>query len=145
MSKVIEQLNQIQADVWVLNVKFHNYHWNVKGKQFFSIHDYTEKEYEHLFEIFDEVAERAIQLGGKALVCPKVLLEQAKVSKAQKDSFTCEEVVKAVRADLEYLLAEFVKLAEIADEEDDRTTTALAEDNIARYEKSIWMLNATLS
>ena len=45
MSKVVTQLNQIQADAHALFVKFHDYHWYVKGIQFFSVHEYTEKAY----------------------------------------------------------------------------------------------------
>ncbi|PSM51509.1 DNA-binding ferritin-like protein [Campylobacter blaseri] len=145
MSKVVEQLNQIQADALALNIKFHNYHWNVLGKQFFSIHNYTEEAYDDFFELFDEVAERAIQIGGKALVDAKKMIEMSKAPKTDKDSFTDREVVELVREDFKYLLGEFRKLAEIADEAGDRPTTALAEDNIAKYEKSIWMLNQTLA
>lgn len=35
MSKIIEQLKQIQADSHALYVKMHNYHWNIKGMDFF--------------------------------------------------------------------------------------------------------------
>lgn len=145
MSKVIEQLNQIQADALALSIKFHNYHWNVKGSQFFSVHKYTEDAYEDMGELFDEAAERAIQLGGKALVCPKTLIERAKVSRAEKDCFTCKEVVELIKKDYEYLLGEFRKLAKLSDEAGDRATGAVCDDYIAKYEKALWMLGATLA
>ena len=143
MSKVIQQLNQIQADAHALFIKFHDYHWNVKGIQFFSIHEYTEKAYDELAEIFDEVAERAIQLGGKAITCPEELNKVSHIKHKCKDSYTPNEVLKGVLADYEHLLGEFKKLAEVA--EGDSTTVAIAEDNIAKYEKAIWMLKATLA
>ncbi|CZE47663.1 Dps family protein [Campylobacter geochelonis] len=145
MSNVIAQLNQLQADAFVLNVKFHNYHWNVNGIQFFSIHNYTESAYNEIFELFDEMAERAIQLGGKALVCPKELIELAKAPKVEKDSFCGKEVVELIKGDFEYLLAEFRKLAKFADEANDRATGAICDEYIAKYEKSIWMLKQTLA
>ncbi|NLY04160.1 MAG: DNA starvation/stationary phase protection protein, partial [Campylobacter sp.] len=123
--KVIEKLNQIQADALVLSIQFHNYHWNVKGMQFHSIHESTEKAYLYIAEMFDEMAERAIQIGGKAVVCPKVLLETAKVETAKKDSFDCKEVIVLVKKDYEYLLKQFNELAELADEAGDRATTAM--------------------
>ncbi|WP_170000884.1 DNA starvation/stationary phase protection protein [Campylobacter sp. RM16189] len=143
MSKVIQQLNQIQADAHALFIKFHDYHWNVKGIQFFSIHEYTEKAYNELAELFDEVAERAIQLGGKAITKPEELNKLSHIKPAGKDSYTPIEVLKGILAEYEHLLAELKKLAEVA--EDDSTTVAIAEDNIAKYEKAIWMLNATLA
>lgn len=145
MSKVISQLSQLQADAFVLNVKFHNYHWNVKGREFFQIHSYTESAYDYLMEIFDAVAERVIQLGGKAIVCPQTLIEMSKVAKAEKDCFCGKEVLEGVKADFEYLLREFKKLREVAIESDDSTTIAFAEENIAKFEKDLWMIGATLA
>ncbi|ARE81365.1 Dps family protein [Campylobacter helveticus] len=142
---VVKQLLQLQADAHSLWIKFHNYHWNVKGLQFFSIHEYTEKAYEELAELFDGCAERALQLGEKAIVCPKVLLENAKAPKAEKDHFNSSEVLELVKKDYEYLLSEFKKLNELAEKAGDTTTAAFAQENIAKYEKNIWMLEASLA
>ncbi|EFC33359.1 DNA starvation/stationary phase protection protein [Campylobacter jejuni] len=141
---VIKQLLQMQADAHHLWVKFHNYHWNVKGLQFFSIHEYTEKAYEEMAELFDSCAERVLQLGDKAITCQKVLMENAKSPKVEKDCFTPLEVVELIKQDYEYLLAEFKKLNEVAEKENDTTTADFAQENIAKYEKSLWMIGATL-
>ena len=137
---VTKQLLQLQADAHSLWIKFHNYHWNVKGLQFFSIHEYTEKAYEELAELFDACAERALQLGEKAIVCPKVLLENAKAPKAEKDCFTPLEVLELVKKDYEYK-----KIIEEAEKAADTTTAAFAQENIAKYEKSLWMLKSSLA
>lgn len=141
---VTKQLLQMQADAHHLWVKFHNYHWNVKGLQFFSIHEYTEKAYEEMAELFDSCAERVLQLGEKAITCQKVLMENAKSPKVAKDCFTPLEVIELIKQDYEYLLAEFKKLNEAAEKESDTTTAAFAQENIAKYEKSLWILGATL-
>lgn len=145
MSKVAEQLKLLQADAHVLVVKFHNYHWNVKGLQFNAIHEYTEKAYDYMFELFDDAAERLLQVGHKPIVCLKELLEASKVEKTHKDSWCAKEVVESIRADYEYLLALFKKLAEVSEEEGDRATVGFADENIAKLEKDIWMLNQTLA
>ncbi|ENQ6619537.1 DNA starvation/stationary phase protection protein [Campylobacter lari] len=141
---VTKQLLQLQADAHSLWIKFHNYHWNVKGLQFFSIHEYTEKAYEEMAELFDDCAERALQLGEKAIVCSNTLLENAKAPKVQKDCFTPVEVLELIREDYKYLLAEFKKLNEEAEKASDTTTAAFAQENIAKYEKALWMLNSTI-
>ncbi|MBM0637418.1 DNA starvation/stationary phase protection protein [Campylobacter sp. VicNov18] len=141
---VIKQLLQMQADAHQLWVKFHNYHWNVKGLQFFSIHEYTEKAYEEMADLFDSCAERVLQLREKAIVCPKVLIENAKAPQVQKDYFTPLEVIEFIKQDYEYLLAEFKKLNAAAEKENDTTTAAFAQENIAKYEKNLWMIEATL-
>ncbi|CAD7289162.1 Dps family protein [Campylobacter suis] len=143
MSKVISQLNKIQADAHALYIKFHDLHWNVKGIQFFSIHEYTEKAYDEFHEIFDEVAERAIMLGGKAIVKADELAKTTCIKHEPKASYTPTEVLEIVLADYKHLLDEFKKLDEAA--EGDTTTQAYAQDQIAHYEKAIWMLNATLA
>ena len=96
-------------------------------------------------ELFDEAAERAIQLGGKAIVCPKAIIERLKTPKVEKDSFTCKEVVELIKKDYEYLLGEFRKLAKLSDEAGDRATGAICDDYIGKYEKALWMLSATLA
>ncbi|AJD01154.1 DNA-binding ferritin-like protein [Campylobacter lari] len=141
---VTKQLLQLQADAHSLWIKFHNYHWNVKGLQFFSIHEYTEKAYEEMAELFDDCAERALQLGEKAIVCSNTLLENAKAPKVQKDCFTPVEVLELIREDYKYLLVEFKKLNEEAEKASDTTTAAFAQENIAKYEKALWMLNSTI-
>lgn len=145
MSNVIKQLAQLQADAHSLWIKFHNYHWNVKGLQFAAVHKYTEDAYEDMAELFDDVAERILQLKGKAIVCPKELVENAKTPKVQKDSFSTSEVLELVREDYKYLLAEFKKLDELAEKESDTTSQTLAQDKIAELEKAIWMLDSTLA
>ncbi len=144
MSKVTEKLLQIQADAHSLWVRFHNYHWNVKGLQFYAIHAYTEEAYEAMAKLFDDTAERALQLKSKALVCPKALLEHAKIKPLQKDCFTASEVLECVKSDYTYLLGEFQKLDELASKENDSTTSNLAQDKIAELEKALWMLDNAL-
>lgn len=141
---VTKQLLQLQADAHSLWIKFHNYHWNVKGLQFFSIHEYTEKAYEEMAELFDVCAERVLQLKEKVVVCPKILLENAKAPKAEKDCFTPLEVLKLIKKDYEYLLNEFKKLNSEAEKASDTTTATFAQENIAKYEKALWMLSASL-
>ena len=120
MSKVISQLNKIQADAHALYVEFHDVHWNVKGIQFFSIHEYTEK----------------------AVVKAEELTKLTCIKHEPKDGYDAIEALKIVREDYKHLLGEFKKLDELA--EGDTTTQAYAQEQIASYEKAIWMLDATL-
>ena len=55
--KHIELLQKYLSNLAVLNVKFHNIHWNVVGSQFMQVHNFTEEIYDKLFENLDEVAE----------------------------------------------------------------------------------------
>lgn len=143
MSKVVDQLKQIQADAHGLFVKFHDLHWHVKGLQFFSVHEYTEKAYEDMADIFDDVAERTIMLGARPIVSSDELVKTSHIKHSPKDSYTPTEVLELVLEDYKHLLDEFKKLDELAN--GDSTTQMYAQDQIAKFEKSIWMLNATLA
>ncbi len=56
---VVEILNTLLADEYLLYTKTRNYHWNVTGPQFNDLHKFFEAQYEELNEFVDEVAERA--------------------------------------------------------------------------------------
>lgn len=141
---VIKQLKQLQADSHSLWLKFHNYHWNVKGLQFYAVHAYTEDAYEKMAELFDAVAERILQLKDEAITCPEELYKSAKTPKLDKDCFSAAETLELVKADYEYLLKELKKLDELADKAGDTTTSNLAQDKIAELEKALWMLDNSL-
>ncbi len=140
---LIKQLNQNLADVQVLYVKLHNYHWNVKGQYFFGIHKVTEEYYEYFAEQYDEIAERILQLGKKPLTKMNDYLEVAKIKEENKNEFSTKEVVDGVLNDFNYLVEEFEKTSKLAEETRDLATQSLADENVAWLQKAIWMLNAS--
>lgn len=142
---VVDILKQIQADSIVFYMKLHNLHWNVKGLLFKPIHEMTEGIYEGFADIFDDVAERAIQLGGNPYVTLESALKASKIKEESKTSFKGEEVLKIVLKDFEYFLTSFKQLADEAEKAGDSTSVDYANGAIAKLEKDIWMLKAQLS
>ena len=63
---VVELLQKLLADEYVLYTKTRNYHWNVVGPQFNDLHKFFEAQYNELNTIVDDMAERARSLGGNA-------------------------------------------------------------------------------
>ena len=135
---VSEKLNQIQADAHALYLAFHAYHWNVKGLAFYQIHAHTQKAYEAMSELFDDVAERALQIG-------KELGEKAKAPFELKESYTDKDVLKLVLSAYEYLVEAFKELEASAQKAQDATTEAFAQEKYGALEKEIWMLKNTLA
>jgi starvation-inducible DNA-binding protein len=144
MSKVISQLKQLQADSHALYIKLHNYHWNVKGMDFNPVHEHTESIYNSMSTLYDDTAERVIQLGGTPYLTMSELLKATKIKEESGDSFTSKKIVKNIVADFEYLLKSFSALSDTADKAGDKTTAAFADDNVASYEKELWILGAML-
>ena len=144
MAKVINQLKQLQADANALYIKIHNYHWNVKGMDFVPVHLKTEEIYTNMSTLYDDAAERVIQLGGKPYLTMSDLAKATKIKEEKKDTFRSKEVVKNIITDYEYLLKLFSKISDEADKAADKTTATFADDNIAALEKELWMLGSML-
>ena len=145
MSKVVEILKQIQADASVFYVKVHNFHWNVKGMDFHPTHKATEEIYEQFADVFDDVAERVLQIGGMPYVTLVDMLKNAKIKEESKTSFNSKEVMKAILADYEYFLKLFEKLSSEADKAGDKVSAAYADDKVGELQKALWMLRSQLA
>ena len=144
-NKIIDTLNSLLADAHILNVKLHNYHWNIQGSQFFQIHELTEKYYDYFFGVYDDVAERVLQLGGKPLASAKAYLEATKLDEEEGSAFAPEQVLKAVLADLEVVHKTTLEIMDLCDEANDIGTGNMIGGIIDWLEKTTWMLRQTLS
>ena len=144
MSKVTKNLKQLQADAHALFVKIHNYHWNVKGMDFAPVHLKTEEIYNTMATLYDDAAERVIQLGGKPYLTVSDLAKATNIKEEKGDTFKSKEVVKNIIADYKYLHGLFQELSDEADKANDKTTAAFADDNVAVLEKELWMLDSMI-
>ena len=142
--KLFNSLNKNIADIHILYVKLHNYHWNVKGPQFYNLHKMTEEFYDHFAVVYDDVAERVLQLGGKPPASVKGYLDNAEIKEEIGDSFNANQVVNGVIHDFGILRKNFGDILEHAEKENDVATANIASDEVQWLEKSIWLLKSTL-
>lgn len=56
-------LSKVLADTYLLFLKTQNFHWNIHGPEFFSLHVLSENQYKEMFKAIDEIAERIRALG----------------------------------------------------------------------------------
>lgn len=143
--KVVENLRKLQADSIVLYMKVHNFHWNVRGSDFPQVHKALEEIYEKFADMFDDLAERIIQLDGTPVVTLAEAVKISKVKEETKTNFTSKEILKEVLKIYNHLREDFESLAKLADKDDDRVTASYCDDKLAELEKAIWMVNAQLS
>ncbi|NLJ34289.1 MAG: DNA starvation/stationary phase protection protein [Firmicutes bacterium] len=132
------------ANLGVLLVKLHNIHWNVVGKHFLKIHNFTEELYDQVFEDFDEVAELLKMKKVMPLSTLEEYLEVASIEEVPAKDFTREEALQMVKEDLETMRALATDIRNTADEEGDFETVAMFEDYVAFYSKNIWFADAML-
>ena len=142
MENTIQLLNQIQADALMMYTKLHNYHWNVKGLQFYGIHQKTEEFYTYFGTMYDDTAERLLQLGIKPIVTLRGAIDRTKIKEETKDSFNVQYVVENIVQDFRYFLSAFKELS--AASEKDAPTQAYADEQIGHFQKEIWMLESLL-
>ena len=140
MSKKISLMNQYVADLAVLNIKFHNLHWNVVGERFVPVHVYLEEQYDALFEQFDEVAERLKMIGEYPLASMKSYLDATKVEELENKDYSIAEAFGVVKEEYTKLKALATEVRNLADDEGDFVTVALMEDMVAEYDKQLWFI-----
>ncbi len=144
MAKQTELMNQYVADLGVLNVKFHNLHWNVVGERFKPVHEYVEELYDMIFENYDEAAERLKMLGEFPLASLKKYLEVTNVEELDEKDYQISEVYAILKQDLGHLKTLATNIRSAADEADDFATVALMEDQVDAYDKELWFIAQAL-
>ncbi|WGF86796.1 Dps family protein [Marinivivus vitaminiproducens] len=139
-------LNAVLADQHILYVKTRNYHWNVVGPQFKSLHELFEEQYTQLADSIDTVAERARALGVHANGTMAEFVRDARLKEEEGrglDSATMvgnlvhdhESVVKQLRADIE----------RCDDQLGDAGTADILTGILEDHDKMAWMLRSFLN
>lgn len=137
--------NRIIANMGRLHVKLHQYHWYVKGPNFFTLHEKFEELYDENQEFFDRLAERLIIKGEKPVSTTEEFIEHATITESPEDKFlTAEEMVAKIVEDFKATRDLTVRAIELAAEEGDD----VLEDMLIEYkeylDKTLWMLTAFL-
>ncbi len=140
---IVEGLTQALAEVAVETMKAQNYHWNVTGMAFGSLHDLFQKIYEDHFETQDELAERIKALGAHAEGRLAVHLERANIAECD-GRIPAEKMVETLAADQEMMAGAMAQLAEVAEKNGDLLTQDMAIARGQVHEKFAWMLRAHL-
>ncbi|BAU28388.1 starvation-inducible DNA-binding protein [Aneurinibacillus soli] len=136
-------LNQQIANWTVLYVKLHNYHWYVKGNQFFTLHAKFEEFYNEASLHIDELAERLLALKGQPVATMKACLALASIQEATNEE-NAQQMVQILIDDFEQMNKELKEGMELADEKNDEVTGDMLLAIHSSLEKHIWMLTSFL-
>lgn len=145
MENLVKNLNCLLADLNVFYRKLQNYHWNVKGKDFFTMHEKLEEYYDEINEQIDEVAEYILMLNIEPLGTMKDYLDNTCIVEAKNEKIDGCEVIKNIITDYNTLLKKVTEIKEEADNQKDYGTSSLMDNYISLYMKNLWMLNQTIS
>jgi starvation-inducible DNA-binding protein len=143
--RVIGILNRTLADEHALYVKTRNYHWNVTGPQFHSLHEMFEEFYQKLAPLADDVAERARMMGGRAIGTMAELSQQTRLSEQPGEAPEARRMVENLLADHEQIIRDLRQDIDVcADELHDQGTADFLTGLMEEHEKMAWMHRAFL-
>ncbi|MEX2640823.1 MAG: Dps family protein [Balneolales bacterium] len=140
---IADSLSHLLADTYTLYLKSQNYHWNVTGPQFHSLHEMFEEHYRELADAVDEIAERIRALGHFA---PGTLNQFSEMSSVAEEYDVPEamEMVQRLVIAHEQIIQTSRNVVAISEEADDETTLDLATARLKTHSKIAWMLRAHL-
>ncbi|RFB17889.1 DNA starvation/stationary phase protection protein [Bacillus sp. HNG] len=142
-TQLIEIVNKQVANWSVLYTKLHNYHWYVKGPQFFTLHVKFEELYNEAAVHIDELAERLLAISGQPVATMKEILEISSIQEANGNE-NAEEMVANISNDFSILTGELKEGMKVAADVDDETTGDMLLAIHQALEKHIWMLQSFL-
>lgn len=140
MEQILNNLNIFLSDLNVFFRKLQNYHWNIKGKDFFTIHAKLEEYYDEINEKIDEIAEHILSLEGQPLGTLKDYINTTKITEAQNEKVYSTHIIPELIKDYSTLLQDAKKIKELADTNSESKTSTLMDDIIEDYTKKLWML-----
>lgn len=140
--KVADELAHFLADTYSLYLKTQNFHWNVTGPLFYSLHKMFEEQYQELAAAVDDIAERIRSLGCFAPASFSQFSQLASI-KDEKSSLTAETMVSKLIKDHETLAQEAMHLIATAQKAHDEGTADLLIQRLKAHEKTAWMLKST--
>ncbi len=142
-AEIANELSKLLADTYSLYLKTHNFHWNVTGPMFQTLHLMFETQYNELALAVDLVAERIRSLGFPA---PGTYSEFARLSSIRETSGApkAEEMIQLLVEGQEAIVRTARSVFPVAEKASDEATADLLTQRIQLHEKTAWMLRSLL-
>ncbi|MBT8079921.1 MAG: DNA starvation/stationary phase protection protein [Gammaproteobacteria bacterium] len=142
--EIAGHLSRLLADSYTLYLKTHNFHWNVTGPQFNTLHTMFEAQYTELALAVDEIAERIRALGIRA---PGSYTEFARITSVHEANGgeSAEEMVRQLVTGQETIVRTAREAFPAADAANDEPTADLLTQRMQSHEKTAWMLRSMIA
>ncbi len=140
-AELVEVMNKLLANYSVHYQKLRNFHWNVKGPDFFDIHENFEKQYNQAKVNIDDIAERIRVFGQTPLSTMREYLENSEIKESGTD-LSAFEMVSEILKDYEIMLEYMFRVIEVSIDKGDSATEDMVKGFVKETEKNHWMLTA---
>lgn len=141
--EIADGLSRLLADTYSVYLKTHNFHWNVTGPMFNTLHQMFETQYTELAIAVDDIAERIRALGFPA---PATYSKYAKLTSIPEpgESLDAQEMIRQLVKDQETIVCTARSIFPVADEANDEPTADILTQRMQLHEKNAWMLRSLL-
>ncbi len=142
--QICQGLSALLANTYLLYLKTQNFHWNVTGIHFTSLHELFEKQYQDLADGIDDIAERIRALGYPT---PASFAQFSQLATVNEETSVpvANVMIQQLLADHETVIKQARALLEEVSAASDDVTDDLLADRLAAHEKFAWMLRSILS
>ncbi len=141
--QIAQGVSHLLADTYTLYLKTHNFHWNVTGPMFQTLHLMFEQHYNELWTAVDLIAERIRALG---LPAPGTYAEFVALSSIKEDKgpVKAEDMIRSLVSGHEAVIKTARGVFPLAEKADDQVTIELLTQRMQVHEKTAWMLRSLL-
>ncbi len=141
--EIAQGLSKLLADTYTLYLKTHNFHWNVTGPMFQTLHLMFETQYTELALAVDVIAERIRSLG---VYAPGTYKQFAALSSIKEEDGIpkAQDMIRLLVEGQEAVVRTARSLYEVVDKANDEATADLLTQRIQLHEKTAWMLRSLL-
>ena len=140
---IVKGLSKLLADSYTLYLKTHNYHWNVTGPMFNTLHLMFEGQYTELALAVDAIAERIRALGEPAPGSYKAFAELTDIKEETKVP-SAETMIRQLVIGQETIVRTARDVFKLVDKASDEPTADLLTQRMQIHEKNAWMLRSML-
>jgi starvation-inducible DNA-binding protein len=142
-SAIADELGRVLADTYTLYLKTHNYHWNVTGPMFNTLHLMFEQQYTELAQAVDIIAERIRALGEPAPGSYAAFVKLSSIEE-EEDVPTAEEMIQNLVKGQEAVVRTARSIFPASERANDEPTADLLTQRMQIHEKNAWMLRSML-
>jgi starvation-inducible DNA-binding protein len=141
--ELVQAMNKVLGNTFVMYYKTHSYHWNVEGRSFFADHTFLEEIYTEVYGAVDAIAEHIRQLDA---FTPTSLMKLKQYSSISEDDTVVgsTQMISNLLAANDVVLLTLMQAYKLAEAAGELGASNFLQDRITAHQKHRWMLKASL-
>jgi starvation-inducible DNA-binding protein len=141
--ELVNAMNKVFGDTFVMYYKTHSYHWNIEGRSFYADHTFLQEIYTEVYAIIDTIAENIRTLDAYA---PTSLMKVKQYSSVIEEDTVLDstQMISNLMAANDVVILSLMQAYKIAEDAGEIGISNFLQDRVIAHQKHRWMLKATL-